>query len=81
MGIVLEESVWENISIQDSALTYCHGIDEFYEQVVVGMHVENMKDDETVNLFRERIMEELTRAGIAVEYKDIGWCVDGGRDG
>lgn len=61
-------------------LEIVRGIDEYYDQYVIGQSPERMKMDQTRKEFTENIVDELKKVGISCDVDDIYFYVDGGRD-
>lgn len=66
--------------IAGTKLSYERGVDNYYESWAVGMHWDDMKNDETKKDFVARVKDELTNAfpGQKIEVKER---VDGGYEG
>jgi len=60
-----------------------YGISVFYEEIVYGLDVCDMKEDETLKDFKNRVLE-LINKNLPDDKKfsisDISWKVDGGAD-
>jgi len=65
---------------ENSELDIAYGIEEYYEETFVGFFPEQMKGDETLNHFKQRIVDQLKTQNIDVTIEDICWYTDGGRD-
>ena len=61
-------------------LNYSSGIEEYYECHIFGLEPNNMKDDETLLQFKQRIVDEFKKAGINIKVDELYWYTDGGRD-
>jgi hypothetical protein len=59
-------------------LDFKHGIENFYEEVCIGMEYERMKDSETKKEFEKRIADRLKE--LTGQEKSVECLVDGGRD-
>lgn len=86
LGILLpenltEDSFYENELIDKMFLSIERGISNYYDQFVIGVDPEKMKDDETLLQFKERICKEIRKLGIDVKPNELGWFIDGGYDG
>lgn len=57
------------------------GIQNYYEEYVIGLPYREMSNDETKAEFEERILQNLKTALPNLTIKDIGECLDGGYDG
>lgn len=60
-------------------LSYAYGIEEYYDQVAIGLGPDDMKDEETLSQFKKRIRTLLDQAGL--ENQPIEWRIDGGYNG
>lgn len=67
----------DNIS-RELGLKYESGIYDYSDMYVIGLHFDDMKDDETKKQFLDRITEALRKAFDGATAKEI---VDGGYDG
>ena len=56
------------------------GLDEYYDDRVVGLPAKAMKDDETLLDFKKRVVEFFKNKGLNVDVEDIDWRIDGGHD-
>lgn len=54
---------------------------EYDDRIFLGMYPENMKDEETLLQFKERIAQALTEGGIPTKSEDLHWFTDGGYNG
>ena len=59
-------------------LDFRHGIENFYDEVCIGMEYDRMKDSETKKDFEKRIADKLKE--LTGQEKSIECLVDGGRD-
>lgn len=57
------------------------GIYNFYDRYVLGLPFSSMKDSETKQQFKERVLKNLNQAFSDFTIKDISECLDGGYDG
>jgi hypothetical protein len=62
-------------------LDYARGIQDYYDEHVIGLSYWRMKNEETKAEFEERILQKLKTAFPDLTIKDIGACLDGGYDG
>lgn len=62
-------------------LEVCRGISNYFEETIIGANPEEMKDNETLIQFKERICEELKKGGFDVKPDELNWFIDGGYDG
>lgn len=70
---------WECLDELCHDLTYQYGIDNYYEQYVVGLSYDGMKPDETKTQFELRVKELLDKAFPGKDHT-VECCIDGGRD-
>ena len=86
LGISVNRDKYDEIDAKrwgkdkDTDLSMHRGIDEYYEQYIVGYQPGQMEDTETLAQFKQRAVDALKKFNITVEAKDLDWCVDGGRD-
>lgn len=75
----LEEKVgWES---KDTFISYESGIDNYYDDYVVGVSVDNLKEDETILEAKTKIANEINKVlGTDITAKDISFHTDGGHD-
>ena len=76
-----EWSSWEIIEALEERfpdLDFRHGIENFYDEVCIGMEYDRMKDSETKKDFEKRIADKLKE--LTGQEKSIECLVDGGRD-
>lgn len=75
-------SAYDNLCflLGDSELAFECGIDHFYDQYVVGLPYDKMKNDETKAQFEERVKSELEKA-FPGQMINVGECLDGGYEG
>jgi len=70
--------------LQGFDLGYTHGIENYYNQICIGLSPRSMKEDETLREFRNRVQESIK---LFYEKYDIekevtcDWMTDGGHDG
>ena len=65
---------------KDTDLSMHRGIDNYYEQYIVGYQPGQMEDNETLAQFKQRTLDALKKFDIVLESKDLDWCIDGGRN-
>lgn len=69
---ILNERVFQTI------LYVQYGISNYYDQLLIGVTPDRMKDDETLAQFKERICKEFKKFGLDVKPNDLSWFIDGG---
>lgn len=76
----VDEEFWNNIEdwLEEFGLKFENGLEEFYEQVCVGLSYEDMENDETKEQFEKRVGEALEK--LFGEPKKVECMIDGGRD-
>lgn len=85
VGIVMNDM--NKIEELEDKLTYRSelqlqsGIDNYYEEYIVGLDVTQMKDNETLFDFKKRVYDELKKYDIECNLEDIGFRIDGGYEG
>lgn len=47
----------------------------------VGISATSMGNDETPRMLKQELVDTLSKIGVNIDIKDIGWHEDGGRDG
>ena len=57
------------------------GIYDYQDQQLIGMGPSQMKDDETLLQFKQRIVDEFKKCEININVDDLSWHIDGGYDG
>ena len=62
-------------------LECCTGIQNYFDQYVLGLSFGDMKDNETKKEFKERVLSKLKVAFPKITIEDIGECLDGGYEG
>lgn len=73
------EELYDNwYSDKKCVLSIKRGIEEYYEHKLAGAYPSQMKDDETLKEFKQRILDEFKRYDIEVEMDDLKWHTDGG---
>lgn len=58
-----------------------NGIDNYYDQKIIGVTPDRMKDDETLAQFKERICQEFKKFDLDVKPSELEWFIDGGYNG
>ena len=58
-----------------------NGIYNYYDQKIIGVTPDRMKEDETLAQFKERICQEFKKFGLDVKSSELGWFIDGGYNG
>ena len=81
LGMPIDREEFELIenSVLKEKHDYGYGIEDYYEQVVVGISPYGISDDETLGEVKTRVAEKLKKVGI--KNPEIGWHTDGGFDG
>ena len=72
---------WEIIEALEKrfpSLDFKYGIENFYDEVCIGMEYDKMKDSETKKDFEKRIADRLKE--LTGQNKSVECLVDGGRD-
>lgn len=65
----------------NNSLKCARGIEEYYNDSILGIEPNDIKDDETIAQGKQRVVELLkSQLDVDVNISDIGWCVDGGHD-
>ena len=65
-----------------SFLTYSNGIYEYSdEEYIIGAEPREMKDNETLMQFKERICSKFKEYNLDVKPEELKWFIDGGYDG
>ena len=59
-------------------LEIVHGISEYNGDVIVGLDISRMRDDETLAQFKERVLSELQKIGYLGIARDMEIYIDGG---
>lgn len=77
-GINISEDKFEEIEDKLKKLDYHYGIDNYYEEVVIGLSPNNIQDNETMLEFRQRV-KNLVKDELDIE-QELCWHIDGGRD-
>ena len=67
-----------NIDWRNDEITVENGIAKYYDDRVIGLDVEEMKDDETLLDFKKRVLDFFKSKNLNIDIKDINWYVDGG---
>jgi len=76
-----EEDSYDLCDLENDILEVCSGIDEFYDDVCIGLSVGSLKDDETLLQAKQRVVDAFKKKGINISTADVDWMVDGGHDG
>jgi len=76
----ISEDVAETLD-SGEGLERMYGISDYYEQQLLGMSPSQMKDDETLLQFKQRIVDEFKKYNVTVSVEDLDWHTDGGYDG
>lgn len=71
--------VWECINALCHELKYHRGIDNYYEQYIVGLSYADMRPDETKTQFELRVRDLLNREFPGKDH-DVRCRIDGGHD-
>ena len=65
-----------------SFLTYSRGISDYSdEEFIIGAEPSQMKNEETLFQFKERICSEFKEYNLDVKPEELKWFIDGGYDG
>ena len=84
LGILIETGDNSYFKSFDSKLLVEeYGIETYCESSFLGAYPEQMKDDETLAQFKERIIADINVnfPDASVSAKDLEWYTDGGYDG
>lgn len=73
-----EDSFYKNNKIDKKFLEFEYGIYNYYDQYFIGVNPEQMKNDETLIQFKERICQEIKKLGIDIKPDELNWFIDGG---
>lgn len=76
----IDEDVAETLDSGDG-LERVYGIDDYCDQQLFGMSPSQMKDDETLLQFKQRIVDEFQKYNVTVSVEDLHWHTDGGYNG
>jgi hypothetical protein len=83
IGIVLDDNMDGGTAEQlesNTELSLVYGVSNYYEQKLMGLYPSEMKDDETLLQFKQRIVDEFKKQNIDINTTDIDWHIDGGYD-
>jgi len=90
-GVVLQpkemekypKNKWGQVLLpEDLKLHYQEGIGCYCEEeMLVGLEPTDMKDDETLFQFKERIFNELIKIKPELDFSEMHWITDGGYEG
>lgn len=79
-GIVVDRDEYNEFEEGEELCSYS-GIDNYSENdVIIGLRPYEMKDNETLAEFRDRVAALLNKQGYEFKPKDIDWHIDGGPD-
>lgn len=71
----------EGLSSKENSLTMEYGIDEYYEQYLVGRPVESLDVNKTIASLKEEIATEIQQVYNLTEKPKVEFCTDGGHEG
>ena len=58
-----------------------YGISEYYEQILLGYDIEDMRDDEFLGQFKDKVFVDLKKLGFTGNREDVKILKDGGFEG
>ena len=59
-----------------------YGIDNYYDETIIGIDPSNIKENETIGEAKQRIVDEINKIyETDIKQSDISWFVDGGYEG
>lgn len=64
-----------------TGLELVRGFDNYYDRYVVGIDPRNMKNEETLGQFKQKIFEKLKELGFKNDISKVDFRIDGGYDG
>ena len=69
---------WES---EETFISYTSGIEDYYDDFVIGVSVDNLKDEETILEAKIKIANEINKVlDTNISEKDISFHTDGGHD-
>lgn len=71
----------EILELDNTDLIHEYGIGDGNESEYMGMNPEQMKDEETLLQFKQRIVDEFKKIDVNVEVTELLWHTEGGYDG
>lgn len=58
-----------------------YGISEYYEQILLGYDIDDMRDDEFLGQFKDKVFVDLKKLGFTGSREDVKILKDGGFEG
>lgn len=88
MGLVTDDRFdnvklddWDEPDLTGTDLSFADGIEEYYDETLIGMSPRSMKENETLSEFKDRIIKDFEKIGVTISKSELDWHVDGGREG
>lgn len=69
-----------DIALSGHKLSYCFGISDYYEEVIVGISADDLDENKSIAELKKDICEKLQNVFVDIELRDVKWFIDGGRD-
>ena len=69
-----------DIALSGHKLSYCFGISDYYEEVIVGISADDLDENKSIAELKKDICEKLQNVFVNIELRDVKWFIDGGED-